>query len=294
MKISSQFQEGRYLSEFSTFGIGGPARYFLEVRSIEEMQNALRYCHEEKLPFCVVGKGSNSLFDDRGFNGLVLLNKIGFCTIEDQLVHVGAGYSFSLLGVQTARKGLGGLEFASGIPASVGGAVYMNAGANGAEVKDTVIEVSYVTEQGELNHYMKEELSFSYRTSSFQKMKGAIVAAKFRLLPQAEARERQLKIIDYRTRTQPYGDKSIGCIFRNPTSHSAGALIEQSGLKGVSVGDAQVSTLHANFIINRGEASAQSVLELAKLVQSTVKEKSGVDLEMEIRIISYEDANVSG
>lgn len=293
MKISSQFQEGKYLSEFSTFGIGGPVRFFLEVRSIEGMQEVLRYCLEEKLPYCIIGKGSNSLFDDRGFSGLAILNKIAFCMIEEQNVHVGAGYSFSLLGVQTARKGLGGLEFASGIPASVGGAVFMNAGANGGETKDALTEVSYVSPAGELQSYKKEELSFGYRTSSFQQMKGAIVSAKFHLISQKEARERQLKIIDYRTRTQPYNDKSIGCVFRNPPAQSAGALIEQSGLKGVSIGGAEVSTLHANFIINRNNATAQNVLALAKHVQHTVKEKTGVELEMEMRIISHESPHVS-
>lgn len=281
-------QENKPLRELSTFGIGGNARYYLEVNTSVEMCEALRYCHEQKLPFLVIGKGSNCLFDDRGFNGLVILNKISFCHYEAESVHVGAGYSFSLLGVQTARKGFAGLEFASGIPATVGGAVYMNAGANGSETCSHLTEVHYVTELGEEKVFKKEELVFSYRFSSFQKMKGAIASVKFHLALSGDARQKQLAIIDYRTKTQPYKDKSAGCVFRNPQPHHAGALIEKAGLKGFAIGGAEVSTMHANFIVNRDQATAQDVLALAKHIKSIVQEKTGVELEMEIRCIPYQ------
>ncbi len=283
------FQEGKLLSELSTFGIGGPARYFIEIADVQKMRDLILYAHEASLPYIVIGKGSNSLFDDRGFNGVVILNKIGFCTEEKPgLFHVGAGYSFSLLGVQTARKKWAGLEFASGIPGSVGGAVYMNAGANGSEIKDVLCEVEYVTDQGELKSFAKLELEFSYRFSSFQKQKGAIVSAKFQLMPSEEARQKQLKIIDYRTRTQPYSDPSAGCVFRNPEGNFAGALVEKCGLKGLEVGGAKVSHLHANFIVNDGGATAQDVLKLASLVQEKVHEQTGIKMEREIRYIPYE------
>ena len=204
------------------------------------------------------------------------------------IVSVGAGYSFSLLGTQTARNGWAGLEFASGIPGSVGGAVYMNAGASGSETSNCLLEVSYVNEKAELQILQKKDLSFSYRHSSFQKMKGAITAAKFQLIHSSEARQKQLCIIDYRTKTQPYGDMSAGCVFRNPHPHAAGALIQQAGLKGYSIGGAQVSTLHGNFIVNKGGATAQDVLALAEHVKRSVKEKTGCDLEMEIRCIPYQ------
>jgi UDP-N-acetylmuramate dehydrogenase len=290
MTLLSRFQQSKLLSELSTFGIGGPARYFIEVSKIEEMQEILGYCAAEKLRFIVIGKGSNTLFDDRGFDGLVILNKIAFCDfLEEGKVSVGAGYSFSLLGVQTARKKLAGLEFASGIPASVGGAIYMNAGASGSETCQPLSEISFVSDTGKLLHFSKEQLMFSYRTSSFQTMKGAIVAAKFQLTPSDEARPKQLEIVDYRTRTQPYGDKSAGCVFRNPVGASAGALIEKAGLKGYKVGGAQVSALHANFIINAGGATACDVLDLAKHVQRSVHAASGNHLEMEVRTIPYQD-----
>lgn len=282
-----EFQKNKLLSELSTFGIGGLARLFTEVRTIEELQKVIRHCFQEKIRYIAIGKGSNTLFDDRGFDGLVILNKIGFCEYTNDTVYVGAGFSFSLLGSQTARKGLAGLEFASGIPGSVGGAVYMNAGANGGEAFQTLDEVTFVNEEGNLEILPKEKISWGYRHSSFQTRKGVIAAARFRLIPSSEARQKQLKIIDYRTKTQPYGDMSAGCLFRNAKESSAGALIEKCGLKGYAIGGAEVSTLHANFIVNKGQASAQDVLSLAKHVQDTVKEKTGIDLEMEVRVIPY-------
>lgn len=282
------FQQNKLLSELSTFGIGGPARLFIEAKEIRFLRELIVYCYREKLPYIILGKGSNCLFSDRGFNGLVILNKVAFLEQKGAEVYVGAGYSFSLLGVQMARKGWSGLEFASGIPATVGGAIYMNAGAGGPETKDFLTEVTYITEEGELLHLPKDKLQFSYRTSPFQGKKGAIAAARFELTPLPEARQKQLEIVAYRTRTQPYGDKSAGCIFRNPPGGSAGALIEKCGLKGAQVGGAEISSLHANFIVNKNGASAQDVLSLASHVKESVKERADIDLEMEIRVIPYD------
>ncbi len=283
-----RFEVEKPLNQYSTLGIGGPARFFIEVAKIEKMQALLSYCYQQQLPYIVIGKGSNCLFDDRGFDGLVILNKIAFCQFEWPVVSVGAGYSFSLLGAQTARKGWSGLEFASGIPGSVGGAVYMNAGASGTQTQEVLMEVCYVNEKGGLDVLLKDQITFSYRFSSFHNQKGAIVSAKFLLFPSEEARKKQLSIIEYRTRTQPYSDKSAGCIFRNPFPQSAGALIQQAGLKGTRIGGAEVSTLHANFIVNKGNAKAKDILQLSEHVKKVVKEKTGQDLEMEIRCIPYQ------
>lgn len=275
------------LSALTTFGIGGAARWFIEVGQIDLMQQVVAHCYREKIPYFVLGKGSNCLFDDRGFEGLVILNKIAFCQWEGAIVSVGAGYSFSLLGVQTARNGWTGLEFASGIPGSVGGAVYMNAGAGGTSTEQTLKEVSFVSEEGMLEILPRESLTFSYRTSPFQGRKGAIVAAKFALAPSEGARGRQLSMVEYRKKTQPYSDLSAGCVFRNPEGASAGALIQQVGLKGTRVGGAEVSLQHANFIVNREGATAADVLALVSLVKQRVKEETGYDLEMEVRVIPY-------
>jgi len=237
----------------------------------------------------VLGKGSNCLFDDKGYNGAVIFNKIDFLKQPNPgYYHAGAGYSFALLGVQTARQGWGGLEFASGIPATVGGAVFMNAGANGGETCQYLDAVDYVSEDGTLETIKRSAMEFSYRTSPFQKRKGAIAAATFALRQNAEARKQQLDIVNYRLKTQPYSDKSAGCIFLNPECGHAGALIEKSGLKGTAVGGAQVSTLHANFLINAGNATCQEMMELIQVVQKRVKEASGTNLKSEVRYIPYE------
>jgi UDP-N-acetylmuramate dehydrogenase len=274
-----QLQKNRFLSEFSTFGIGGPIRYFVEVSSIEEMEEAYLL----DFPKLILGKGSNCLFPDEGFDGLAILNKIDFCHWNENEVTVGSGHSFSLLGVQTARKGLSGLEFASGIPATVGGAVWMNAGANGRETCDSLKSVLFF--DGARREYLRSELSFSYRTSPFQQMKGTILSATFALQSFPEARKSQLQIVEYRMKTQPLKEKSAGCIFRNPPGHSAGALIDKCGLKGVAVGGAKVSEIHANFIVNHASASASDVKELIRLVQEKVFEQTGVHLEPEVRMI---------
>jgi UDP-N-acetylmuramate dehydrogenase len=285
----SGLQQNKMLGDVCTFGIGGPARYFVEVKTVEEMQKILIHCKQENLPFFIIGKGSNCLFDDKGFNGVSILNKIDFFeTPQPGTYYVGAGYSFSLLGVKSAREGWSGLEFASGIPASVGGAIFMNAGANGNETAAHLISVDFIDENGNKQNYKKKDLSFSYRTSPFQTMKGAVVGATFVLLPCSNARKKQLEIVDYRKKTQPYGQMSAGCVFRNPNCNHAGALIDICGLKGTSFGDAKVSELHGNFLINSGQATSRDMLMLIDYVKSQIKEKHGIELETEIRYVPFE------
>ncbi len=279
---------GKRLSELTTFGIGGPARYFAIASSKEELQTMLEYCHRSGLPFFILGKGSNCLFDDRGYAGLVIQNKIDFLENKENLFQVGAGYSFARLGGQTARQGWTGLEFASGIPATVGGAIFMNAGANGQETADCLMEVVCVSETGELVRFARHTLLFGYRTSSFHQWKGAIVECVFALERSEEAKRRQKELLDYRLKTQPYGDKSAGCAFRNPTSSSAGYLIDRCGLKDFQVGGAAISNAHANFIVNRGSATAADVQELMQQVKQKIYSQTGIQLEAEIRIVPYE------
>lgn len=291
-RIGLKLQKNRLLSELTTIGIGGPAKWAVEVKTVDELREVLAYCNDESLPYFVLGKGSNCVFDDQGLDAVVILNRIDFLEeLEPGLFRAGAGHSFSRLGGSTARHNWSGLEFASGIPASVGGAVFMNAGANGHETCETLVSVEFVENDGTLRTYLRNELAFSYRHSPFQEMKGVIVAATFRLTPSQEAREKQLKIINYRTATQPYGEKSAGCIFRNPANNHAGALIDQAGLKGSAVGDAAVSELHANFLINRGCAQAKDLKQLMQQIQDQVKSKTGIQLEPEVRFIPYRIVN---
>lgn len=290
MRSPLNLQENRSLKELTTFGIGGPARYFIEAHSIHEMSQLLIFCKQEQLPYFILGRGSNCLFDDRGFDGLVIANRIDFIERpSEDTFYVGAGYSFSLLGSQTARQKWSGLEFASGIPGSVGGAVYMNAGANGKETCEHLISIDFITEDGQLRKLDRSEIEFGYRYSSFQDQAGAIVAATFRLIPSSAARDKQLDIINYRKKTQPYGAKSAGCVFKNPSRElSAGALIDQSGLKGRTLGGAQISPLHANFVVNVDSATANEVLALIELIKKDVKAKTGIELENEVRCIPYQ------
>lgn len=279
-------EKNKFLSELTTFGIGGPASYYIKAKTVEDIKEAVLFAKSNHLPYFILGKGSNCLFHHEGYNGVVIQNKIDFFeNSEPGVYHVGAGYSFALLGTKASQAGFSGLEFASGIPASTGGAVFMNAGANGSEIKDTLYSVDFLNDDGELIILLRDDLLFSYRTSPFQTMKGAIIGATFKLKPSITARQKQLEIISYRKKTQPYSDMSAGCVFRNPDCGHAGRLIEESGLKGVKVGGAEVSTMHANFIVNKGEASSDDVLNLIDIVRKTVQEKTGVHLEAEIRII---------
>lgn len=276
------------LAPLSTFAIGGPARYFTSVQTNDELLQALRFAKDLNIPFHIIGKGSNTLFDDNGFNGLVIQNKISFYKHEENIFHVGAGFSFAHLGIRSAKLGFTGLEFASGIPASVGGALYMNAGAQGQEAKDCLKSVEFLDNNGKFHIYQKADLHFSYRHSSFQEMVGVIIAARFELKKDQEAKNRQLTMYNYRKSTQPYSDKSCGCIFKNPTDISAGALIEKAGLKGLKCGGAEVSLVHANFIVNKNGAKASDVLALVKLIKTKVKEMTGIELIDEIKFIPFE------
>lgn len=288
MRLEEQIT-GKLLSSLSTFGIGGPARYYLKVRSQEDLFSAISWAREQKTPYFILGNGSNCLFDDRGYNGLIIHNQIVFCEMDGPSIHAGAGTRFSLLGHQTTQKNLSGLEFALGIPGTVGGAVYMNAGANGQDVSQTLQEVSFLTETGEIETFFRKDLAFSHRYSSFHELSGSILSARFVLSENPDARKRQLEMIQKRMLSQPVKEKSAGCVFRNPTSQiSAGALIDQCGLKGRAIGAAQVSSLHANFIINTSHASSQDVRSLMRQIQECVQMKTGYLLTPEIRWVPYE------
>ena len=281
-----RWKEQVRLCDYCTLRVGGPARYFLEVRSVDELRQAFLRCKEEGLRYFLLGKGSNCFFDDAGFDGLVIFNRIStFSDLGEGFFQAGSGYSFSMLGSKTAKLGWSGLEFASGIPGSVGGAVYMNAGANGRETADALFEVDYLHENGSLEVFSVEDLEFSYRKSPFQEMKGAVVAARFHLIKDLSSRGRQLDIVAYRKNTQPLSQSSAGCWFRNPEGDSAGRLIDELQLKGMSIGQAEVSTVHGNFLLNKGGASSEEVLELSNKIKKKIEIEKGVSLRQEVMYI---------
>lgn len=290
MTTQTLIQKNRNLSDITTMGVGGPAEYFAEVFSLDELRQAVAFSQKLRLRTMVLGRGSNSLFDDRGFKGLVILNRMAFLErLGKTSIRAESGYNFSLLGAQTARWGLSGLEFASGIPGSVGGAIFMNAGANGKETCDTLKHVELIDHEGRLSSLSRDEMTFSYRKSPFQNRKVVITAATFELTENPNARQDQLNIIQKRKATQPLSEKSAGCVFRNPSDSHSGALIEQCGLKGMQIGGAQVSLIHANFIVNTGNATTQDILNLAEHIRQRVHEQTGETLQMEIRAIPYDE-----
>jgi len=199
------------------------------------------------------------------------------------------GYSFAHLGIQSAKKGFGGLEFASGIPGSIGGSVFMNAGANGREVKDTLISCMVVDSNGKFQTWNNQDLEFAYRYSRLQKESAFVVEAKFQLQKDTHAKKKQKELLDHRLKTQPYDEKTCGCVFRNPEEVSAGFLIEKSGLKGFGIGDMMVSTKHANFFVNKGKASAKDMLSLIEHVRKTVQKETGYLLELEVKMIQTKE-----
>lgn len=287
---------GKSLSSICTWGVGGPAKYFIEVFSEAEMLRVLDCCRRRGIRALVVGRGSNCLFDDRGFDGCVVLSRIDF--VEDRgggAFRAGSGAPFNHLGVRCASLGFSGLEFAAGIPGTVGGAVYMNAGANGQETAQVLESVEVVTPEGARRTLRRErgELVYGYRRSPFQSMGAgtAVVAATFRLTHDPGARRLQRSFMDRRRKTQPVLERTAGCVFRNPSagSSSAGALIDRLGLKGRQIGGAQVSEKHANFLINVGGSKAADILSLITLIKEQVERESGVVLQEEILYIPYSD-----
>lgn len=241
--------------------------------------------------FMIIGKGSNCLFDDLGYDGCVILNRIEFLErIEPCRYRVGSGSQFNRLGLRSVNEGFTGLEFAGGIPGTVGGAAYMNAGANGQEIADTIDTIEIVTIEGKFQKLNRSEINFGYRSSSFQDMDdlAAIVAVTFQLKCSQSARKRQQEYLERRRISQPVREQTAGSVFRNPSNMgvSAAELIERAGLKGVQVGGAMVSSKHANFFINCGRSTSKDMLELIGLVKETVYQKFGVSLKEEIMYIN--------
>ena len=288
-----KLQEFVSLKQYSTFGIGGPARFFVMVSSVDELYSALQEARTKSLPILLIGNGSNCLFHDDGFCGLAILNRIA-CISEGRegLFQAGAGTNFPKLARYVSQQGWSGLEFAAGIPATVGGAIYMNAGASGQETKDSLFSVDTMTLDGALKSYHMEDMSFGYRFSSFQQKKEIICFASFQMKPSSSAYEILQSKVAQRLLAQPYDDKSIGCIFKNPEGNAAGRLIEQSGLKGRSIGGAQVSLKHANFIVNTGNATAHDVRALAEEIVRVVWDRCHVLLETEVKLIDANGASV--
>ena len=274
------------MSAHTTFKIGGAADIMITVQSIDELKTALSACKDSDVPFMILGNGSNLLVSDDGIEGAVILLDGDFkaITVDGETVTAGAGAKLSKLCTVALDEELSGLEFAYGIPGSVGGAMYMNAGAYGGEMKDVALSVTALTADGEVKEYSLEELNLGYRTSIFKTNGEIILFSKFQLHKgERSAIKSQMDDVMNRRKTkQPLEYPSAGSVFKRPEGAFAGTLIEQCGLKGRTVGGAQVSEKHAGFIINVGGATCDDVMNLVKLVQDVVKTETGYFLEREI------------
>ena len=277
------------MKNHTSFKIGGPAEVFLEVNTSEELLKVADYCKKEGVNFFVIGNGSNLLVSDEGVEGVIihLSGKLAGARVEGNIVRAGAGLSLAALAAFTVEEELSGLEFAAGIPGSVGGAIYMNAGAYGGEMKDVVTGV-YMVVDGELKHFSVAEIDFSYRHSKVSELKNAVVVAAEFKLEKGKKEDIQAKIDELnakRREKQPLEYPSAGSTFKRPETGYASQLIEEAGLKGTRIGGAEVSKKHSGFIINVDNATAKDVKELIACVQKVVDEKSGVKLYPEVKML---------
>ncbi len=274
----------------TTFRIGGNARVFVEPKDERELSGIVKKCRELSIEYLVVGNGSNLLVSDDGVSKAVVKLGGDFEKIEqvdETTVRAGAAVPLSVLCRFALSNGLSGLEFAYGIPGTVGGAAFMNAGAYGGEMKDVVSACEHMDSDGNFGKLSKNELSFGYRRSAYCENGSVVTFVTFKLekgdKPQIE--EKMNELLQRRIDKQPLSFPSAGSVFKRPEGYFAGALIEQSGLKGKKIGGAQVSEKHAGFIVNVGEATCGDVKELIEFCQKTVLEKFGVSLETEIKMI---------
>ena len=270
----------------TTFKIGGAADIMITVNSVKELNAVISGCKEQNIPWMILGKGSNLLVSDEGIEGAVIILSGDFkklCEDGDSIT-CGAGVTLSKLCSFALEHSLTGLEFAYGIPGSVGGAVYMNAGAYGGETKDVVEEVTFLDENGTVKTFGKDQLHFGYRHSVFKEQNGIILFSKYKLTKgdPAAIKAKMDDVMNRRVTKQPLEYPSAGSVFKRPEGAFAGTLIEQCGLKGRTVGGAQVSEKHAGFIINIGGATCSDVTELVRIIQNTVKDETGYTLEREL------------
>ncbi|MEH7254840.1 UDP-N-acetylmuramate dehydrogenase [Neobacillus niacini] len=278
------------LSLHTTMKIGGPADLLIEPSSLENIQKVIAFINERKLQWRAIGRGSNLLVSDKGIEGVVIKLGSGLdhLSINDSTIRVGGGHSLISLSTLISKKGLAGLEFASGIPGSVGGAVYMNAGAHGSDISKILTKAHILFEDGEIKWLSKDDMEFTYRTSVLQKKRpGIVLEAEFALTKgdRAAIVSQMQKNKDYRKETQPWNFPCAGSIFRNPLPNYAGKLIEDAGLKGYQIGGAKVSEMHGNFIVNAGNASARDVLDLIQYIKDTIQNSYGIKMETEVEII---------
>ncbi len=285
------FKENEPLAAHSTFQIGGPARVYLAPESQQALCRVVSLCKNANVRYYLLGKGSNILFADKGFDGVVIDTvNLCACAIDEadpNTIVVEAGASLARICILAQKHGLSGLAFAYGIPGTLGGAVYMNAGAYGGEMKDVVRSVSALCADGEVREFSLAELGFAYRKSVFETNGACVLSARLSLTEgdPAEIKAKMDECMTARRDKQPLDKPSAGSTFKRPEGAFAAALIDQCGLRGMQVGGAAISQKHCGFVVNMGGATCADVLALCEQVAAIVKEKTGYVLEREIRVV---------
>ena len=286
-------RENVTLAPYTTMRTGGPAALFAEPRNAQQLAHVHQWAQAKGLPLLILGNGSNLLIADSGFDGLVihLGRALSEVSVFANTLTAQAGASLAAAARAAAQASLTGLEFAAGIPGSIGGAVCMNAGAYGGEIAQVIVSARVLTPEG-VRTVSKEELSLGYRSSAVMQNGWVVLEATFELAPGSpdEIKATMADLAARRREKQPLQYPSCGSIFKRPVGYYAGALIEQAGLKGYRVGDAQVSEMHAGFVINRGHATSSEIYRLMQEVQRRVQAQFGVTLEPEVRLIGHFEA----
>jgi len=288
VKFRGRVLESEPLARHTTYRIGGPARYLVMPADADDVAKALELAHDRGLPWLALGLGSNVLVKDGGFPGVAVRIGKGLDRFEMKgaTAIVGAGLPTPLLARRTAEAGFAGVERFIGIPGTVGGGVYMNAGAHGAEFAEVLTEATVMDAKGKLRPVPRKQISFKYRSSNLGTV--IVLEAKLALIeePPAKLKELQARLLRWRKAGTPFDQPCAGSVFKNPGGpRTAGALIDECGLKGFTIGGAQVSPLHANYIVNTGNATASDVLKLIEHVRKTVAKKTSVELELEVKVI---------
>lgn len=278
------------MSDYTTFKIGGKARLMITPNTDESLARVIKECKKYGVKPMIIGNGSNMLISDKGLNTVVINMCRPNCEISylgDGIIECDAGVTMSKLCNFALEKELSGLEFAFGIPGTAGGAAYMNAGAYGGEMKDVLVSCKHIDSDGNFGELSGDKLALSYRTSAYEHNGFIIIKLLFKLVQgnRAEIKAKMQELLQRRKDKQPLEFPSAGSTFKRPEGFFAGALIEECGLKGASVGGAQVSEKHAGFVINKGGATSADVMDLIKYVQETVLREKGVMLEPEVRLI---------
>ena len=277
--------ENPSMKDYTTYKIGGCAKYIIFPEDENKLVDLLKYLHMEQEKYKVIGNGSNLIFSDDGFDGVIIkLNEFSNLEIDGNVIKVGAGYNLMRLALKLSRSGYKGLEFAAGIPGSIGGAIFMNAGAYGSDMGYIAREVKVITPEFEIKTLSNKEMNFHYRTS-FLKENPKYICLEATLYLEKGNEKQIMELINDRKKrrveSQPLSYPSAGSVFRNPTGTSAWKLVEAAGFKGKKIGGALVSPIHANFIVNDGNASAKDVKELITEIKKEVKEKYDIDLKEE-------------